>query len=225
MKNILLSLSILTIVGFAACKKSNNPPPNDAHIMYVNGCAGTSNVNVTSNATAVPAATNMAFLKNSGYQGLTAGNDSIAFVLTNLGTPLKGGTTNFAANTYYSVFVGGLVTGPAFVVTTDDLSVPTSGNAKIRLVNLSSDALSETGNAGSIAFATGVTAETFSSFTEVAAGSYNIKAGDPSNISTVVGLGTGATQLSAGKIYTVMLTGTLSGSGNSGLTLTLINNN
>ncbi|MBS1689965.1 MAG: DUF4397 domain-containing protein, partial [Bacteroidetes bacterium] len=61
-----------------------------------------------------------------------------------------------------------------------------------------------------------------SSFTSVTPGSYTIKAGDPANISTVVSV---AQQIDAGKIYTVVLTGTLSGSGTSGLTLTVFKNN
>ncbi len=223
MKNILLSLTALAIIGFASCKKSDNTPSNSASAMFVNGCTGTTNVNATSGTTSVSGASNIAFMKSSGYQYVTAGTDSIAFVLTSLGTPLKTGIAALTANTHYSVFVGGLVTAPSFVVTTDDLSATTSGNAKVRFVNLSNDSLSETADVGSTAFATAIGSQSASSFSEVTAGSYTIKAGDPANISTVVSLG--PTQLSAGKIYTVILTGTLTGTGTSGLTLTVIGNN
>ena len=223
MKKIFLSFSILAIAGFSACKKSSPAPSNSAIVMFVNGSAGTSSIDVSTNNNKVQAATNLAFLVNSGYQYVTAGSENIAIVLTNLGTPLKSATANFTANAHYSVFAGGLVTNPSIVVTADDLAAPSSGNAKIRFVNLSNDALTETANIGTTAFATGITSQSYSSFSEVASGSYTIKAGDPSNISTVVSVG--PSQLSAGKIYTVMLTGTLSGTSTSGLTLTIINNN
>ena len=225
MKNIILSLSILSFFAIGSCKKSSPAPANTANVMFVNGCAGVANVDVSANSTKVAAATNLAFMKNSGYQNITAGTDSITFVLTSTGTPLKTNTSSYTANSHYSVFIGGLVTGPSAVVLSDDLSAPASGKAKIRFVNLSNDALSVTANAGTIAFATGINAQTSSSFTEIASGAYSIKAGDPANISTVVTLGTSTTQLSSGKIYTVMLTGTLTGTGPSSLTLTLINNN
>ena len=223
MKSVILLFSVLLVIAFAACKKSNSSPANSASVMFVNGCAGTTNVDITSNNTKITAAANLAFLKNSSYQNITAGTDSITFVLTSIGTPLKTHTSIITANVHYSVFVGGLITGPSYVILTDDLTAPASGKVKIRFVNLSNDALSETANAGTIAFATGITAQYYSSFTEIASGSYTIKAGDPADISTVISVG--PTQLDAGKIYTVMLTGTLTGSSSSGLTLTVIGNN
>lgn len=222
MRRMILSLSVLALVSFAACKKSDSTPSNSASVMFVNGTAGTTNVDVTANSTKVQSGTNLAFLKGSGYQSVTAGSQNIAFVITSLGTPLKSTTTSFTAGSHYSVFAGGIITNPSIVITTDDLTAPASGSAKIRFVNLSNDSLSETANVGSTAFATNITSQTASSFTTVTPGSYTIKAGDPANISTVVSV---AQQIDAGKIYTVILTGTLSGSGASGLTLTVFNNN
>lgn len=224
MKNTVYSILTLAVIALLpACSKNNSSPSTTANVMFVDGCAGTTNVDVSVNNTKISAATNLAFLKNSGYQQIIKGTDSISFVLSNLGTPLKSASSTFAVNSYYSVFVAGLITGSAIVITNDDLTVPTSGNAKIRFVNLSSDALSETANVGNTAIATVITSQGVSAFSQVAAGSYTIKAGDPSNINTVVSIG--PQQLSAGKIYTIMLTGTLSGTASSGLTLTLINNN
>jgi len=223
MKNILFALCTLCICSFIACKKEEKAPSNSARVMFVNGCAGTDKVNVTSNGNTIQAATNIGFLKNSGYQYVTAGSSNITFMLTNLGTPLKSGSTSLTANTNYSVFAGGLITNPSIVFITDDLAAPASGKAKIRFVNLSMDTLNENASANTTTFATGVTAQSYSPFSEIAAGSYTIKAGDPADISTVVS--TTSMQLVAGKCYTVVLTGTMLGSGSSALTLTVLTNN
>lgn len=222
MRKVIVASLAFALLGMAACKKNDSTPSNSASVMFVNGTAGADNVDATSNGTKVQSANNIAFLKGSGYQSVTAGSQTVSFQLTSLGTSLKSATANFAAGAHYSVFAGGIITSPSIVITTDDLSAPPSGMAKIRFINLSNDSLSETANLGTTAFATGITSQSSSSFTNVAAGSYTIKAGDPANISTVVSV---AQQIDASKIYTVILTGTLSGSGTAGLTLTVFKNN
>ena len=222
MKKILVSFSIVAVVvAFAACKKNNPAPSNNANVMFVNGCAGTSNINVTANSAAI--ATNLAFSANSGYQNISAGSDNISFVLTSTGTPLVTATSTFTVNQHYSYFLGGLVNTSPSLLLTDDLTAPGSGSVKIRLVNLSHDALSITGNAGATAFATGIASISGSSFTSIPAGTYVIKVGDPSNISSVVSVP--SQNYSAGKIYTVIYTGTSTGTLTSALAVTVIANN
>jgi len=226
MKKLFFSFSVIAaIAGFAACKKSSSSPSNNASVMFVNGCAGTTGITATVGTTQVSNAGNLSFLSNSGYQNVTAGTDSVGFVLTNLGTPLKSGTSTLAANSHYSIFVGGLITAPSYLLLTDDLTAPTSSaNAKVRFVNLSNDTLSETAYVGTSTIASGITSQTAGTFAQVAAGSYTIKAGDPSNISTVIST-SNPIQINAGKIYTVILTGTTLGTGTSALALTIIGNN
>ncbi len=63
MKNLFVSFSIIAVViAFASCKKkdSNPGPVTTASVMFVNGCAGTNNINVTDNGNAI--ATNLALL-------------------------------------------------------------------------------------------------------------------------------------------------------------------
>ncbi|MBS1688708.1 MAG: DUF4397 domain-containing protein, partial [Bacteroidetes bacterium] len=129
MRKMIVSFSVLAMIGFAACKKSDSSPSNSASVMFVNGTAGTTNVDVTANGTKVQSGTNLTFLKGSGYQSVTAGSENIAFVITSLGTPLKSATTSFTAGSHYSVFSGGIITNPSVVITTDDLTAPASGSA------------------------------------------------------------------------------------------------
>ncbi len=225
MKKI-LSIFVVAAVAFAGCSKSSNSAPaNSADVMFVNGCAGTASVYVTANTVNVPGTSNITFFNTSNYQYVTAGTESISFFVTSLGssTPLKTFSATFAANAHYSVFVGGLITNSTYLVTTDDLSAPPSGDAKVRFVNLSTDTLSENAAVGATSIATGITSMVAGSFISVPAGSYMVKAADPSNVST--GVSTTSLSFSAGKMYTVMLTGSLTGTGTSGLTLTVLNNN
>ena len=219
----ILAIAVLAVTG---CKKStSSAPANSANVMFVNGCAGTGSIYVMDGTTKIAGASNVAFFGTSGYQYITAGSQSLSFYVSSLGssTPLNTLSTSFTANAHYSVFVAGLITGSSTLVTTDDLSAPTSGNANIRFINLSSDALSENVSVGTTSIATSVTSLQASAFASVGAGNFVIKAGDPSNISTVVS--TASVTLSAGKIYTVMLTGTLACIGTSALTLTVLTNN
>jgi hypothetical protein len=228
MKKNLLSIAIAALVIFAlgSCKKKDNTPANNARIMFVNACAGTTNVDVKVNSAAVGAASNMAFLKNSGYQNLTAGGSStLEFFLTNLGTPLTSGSQSLTVNTSYSAFAGGLITGSSFVFTTDDLTAPTSGNAKIRFINLCSDALNETCYIGSIKIDSNVSYKTCTPYHQIAAtaSGTTVLFQDPLQAPYLAQLS--GQQFSAGKIYTIMLTGAKTGTGASALTLTVINNN
>jgi hypothetical protein len=222
MKNIFLAFAAFTAFSIGSCKKEDKAPDNSASVMFVNGCAGTDKVYVSSNGATIQSATNLAFQKNTGYQYVTAGANNLTYYLTNIGTPLTAASTSFTANAHYSVFAGGIITAPSMIIITDDRTAPAAGKAKIRFVNLCNDTLSETVTVGTINIATGITANSYSSFAEVAPGSYTIKAGDPADISTVVTVG--PQQLDAGRSYTIMLTGILAGTGTSALTLTIINN-
>jgi len=227
MKNTLVAaLSVALISGMYGCKKNNPEPSNSANVMFVNGCAGTlpgidtklDNINVSG-------AANIAFGNNSGYKNVKAGTAiNIAYYLTNVGTPVTSSTVNINKDMHYSAFSGGIITSPTFVFVQDDMTAPANNTAKIRFVNLSPDAMSVTANVQNNVIDSNVTSLEVSPYLSVTAGAYELKAGDPSNINTVVTIG-GSQTLGAGKIYTLMLTGTVAGTGVSALKLTLINNN
>src|ERR1700761_8210465 len=138
MKRIFVSFSVMAmIVVFAACKKNNPAPATTASVMFVNGCAGSANVDVSVNGTKVPVASNLAFFKSSGYQPVTAAaNVPFAFSSTSQGNPLTNGTESLTAGSYYSVFIGGLGSGTStsFVFSANDLTAPAAGMTKIRFV-------------------------------------------------------------------------------------------
>lgn len=220
-------LSVTIIGGFYGCKKKNDPPPNTGNVMFVNGCPGANpGLDAKVDYTNVDGAANISFTKSSGYKYVKAGNAvNISYFITNEGTPVINQSVNISNTAHYTAFCGGLVTSPAFLFTTDDFSAPAPNTAKIRFVNLSKDTLSVTANATIAVIGVGVKAMQVTGFAQVSAGNYELKAGDPSNIGTVVTTEPKTMALAAGKIYTLMLTGTMSGTGTSALKLTLLTNN
>lgn len=226
MKRILLSFLLGSLfVSLHSCKKKENTTDNSTSVMFVNGCAGTlPGIDAQANDLNVSGALNMTFPSNSGYKLIGAGTDvKLSYFITNVGTHLATKTVNIASGQHYTAFAGGLVTSPVFVFATDDLAAPGSNGARIRFVNLSPDVMNVTANAGNNVIDSAITTMEVSPFKEVIAGVYDLKAGDPSNLNTVVSLS--SRTLAAGKLYTLMLTGSTSSSGVSALQLTLINNN
>ncbi len=220
-------LAIMAVSFFCGCKKGNPAPANSASVMFVNGCAGTlpgidakvDNVNVSG-------AANITFTGNSGYKYVKAGAAvTLGIYLTNSGTPVTAESVSITTNKHYSAFSAGLITSPSFLFTQDDMSAPASNTVKVRFVNLSKDTLSYTANAQNTVIGSGITSLKITSFAQVPAGNYELKAGDPSNINSFISTDPKTLSLAAGRIYTLMLTGTLAGTGASALKLTLVNNN
>jgi hypothetical protein len=230
MRNVWLSFSVVAVVfAFSGCSKNNTGPSNQATVMFVDGCSAPSNIDTKINTVKLNAASNIPFFNNSGYVKLTAGsNVAINFYLTSGGDPLCSGTPTLVAGDNYSVFAGGLVTGPLFVVTSDNLAMPTTGNAKVRFINLSTDTLNETFSVGSQTLDSNIVSTQCTPFFEITAVTgAGVSAVDPAHTAPIYLAQLTNQTFLAGKIYTIMLTGTHGASaGSSGvLTLTVINNN
>jgi hypothetical protein len=228
MKNVLITLiAILTALGADSCKKKDNTPSNTGSVLFVNGCAGTlPAIDAKADGVNIGGALNMAFPSSSGYKSIKSGAPVVlAYYLTNTGTPVASQTVNLTMGAHYSAFCAGIITNPSFLLTTDDMTAPAASSAKIRFVNLSNDDLNITATAQTTVIGSNVKSKQISDFIQVAAGSFELKAGDPSDISTVVATEPTLQGLGAGKIYTLMLTGSKTGTGVSALKLTLISNN
>lgn len=230
MKKTILSFSFLAfVITFSACKKSSNSTPTTAQVMFVNGCAGAAGLSVAANSVNVSSASNIQFQKNTGYSAVTAGsniNMAVSVNSSGLVTPLIKQAVNLAAGSNYSVYVGGIITSPTFVYATDDRTAPASGFAKVRFVNLSSDALNESCYIGSQKIDSNVAAATITPFFQVtAASTVNVLFQDPANPTELVNLSNQT--FSSGGIYTIMISGTSTAATGSAsvLALTVINNN
>ncbi len=224
MKKIILLLTGFA-TAFTSCTKSNNGPSTQASVMFVNGCAGTTNIYAQVNGKTAAGAASLGFLSNSGYQNVTASaNVPINFIINNLGTPLSSGTPSLTAGNHYSVFAGGLITGPSFVVTTDNFLSLTSGNAAVRLINLSNDTLNESFFVGSQKLDSNISYTLSTPFIQITAtAGVQVLIQDPAKPTKIAELSSQA--FSAGRNYTIILTGSSSGTGASALALTVIDNN
>lgn len=228
MKNALVFATLLII---ASCgKKEKDPEPTPipatqvAKTMFTNGCISSGQLKVSINESLIASITGIDYLNNTAYLDIAPATQvKTAFVLQNSNVKLAEVTQDFTVNNYYSVFASGVVTNPSMFVTVDNLTAPSAGKAKVRFVNLSPDNFNESVFVGSSKIDSNVTYKGVTSFIEVNAGTYKITAQDPSNIPSVQILDQQV--LTAGKIYTIMLTGTLSGTGTAGLNLKMITNN
>lgn len=225
MKKILLPLLIL-VAALPACKKSSSSAPAGPKIMFVHGCAaGATTVSLDGkiNNVTVTGASNIQFLKNSGYQQTTAVTGAkLSFFVTGLNL-LDSTTVDLANSKYYSAFASGSITAPGIVFVEDNMTAPASGMAKVRFVNLSPDGLTTSCYVGTTKVDSNVAYKAVTSFHEVTATTAKI-----SMVDQVVLANSGSINsqgLVAGKLYTFIFTGTAAGSGTSVLTLTAINNN
>ena len=227
MKKISLFAAVIAFAAvFSGCSKNKSGPSTNASVMFVNGCPGSTGIYAKANGSNIGPG-NIAVLHNSGYQNVAAGTaDNINFYLQASGTPLCNGTTSLTAGSHYSVFAGGIVTASSFVVTADDLTAPASGNAKVRFINLGNDNLNESFYIGTQKIDSNIGYKQNTSFVQISAtNNVAILAQDPSNAAPAYIAQLANQSFSAGRIYTIMLTGTYLGSGSSALTLTVINNN
>ena len=203
----LLPLSVILLSAFAlsSCSKDDDDDKmqGTAHVMVVNSVEGSGDVNLyldnnrfTTNA--------VAYGESTSYMDAGAGSRNAEFrafgdVKTNFNLSLETGK-------YYSVFYSGSASTGSYVVTEDDRSAPPSGKAKVRFVHLSSAA------ASSVDFGLlGTTNKLVSNLAYKAASAYQTVDANTSFLLYAAGTTTVAltipTEIQAGKIYTIYVTG------------------
>jgi len=225
MKNKLVPVLIIAIAAtFSSCKKKDNTSPATANLMFVNACAaGATTVNLDGkvSGTTIVGASNIGFLKNSGYKSVAAGTSDISFFVTGL-NQLTHASESMVAGSYYSVFAGGSITQPVLVFSADDRTAPATGMAKVRFVNLCPDNLTTSCYIGTVKVDSNVAYQTVTPFIQVAAGTIKVGMFDQTTLTNSAIINSQV--LAAGTIYTFIFTGTSTGSGSSVLTLTPITN-
>ena len=228
MRKIAATVLLIAVCSSSAildgCRKSS-APVNSTSIMFVNGCFSASSVSVKANSVGVDGASGIVYLANSGYKYVTAGSGvNLTFFEGSSDVPLANRTENLAAASHYSAFLGGSESAPLYAFTTDDLTPPPPGNAKLRFVNLSPDDIDETATVNDSIIVQGVALNNVSSFCVLKAGKYALGGFDPRNGGTTIPT-TDSLAFSAGKIYTVLLTGSATGTLTNGLLISVIKNN
>ena len=214
--------ALLLALTLSCCKKSDNTPSNSASLMVVNATVGTPAIDATVGGSAIGNGNNLSYGRNTGYQNVAAGSETIAMAIHGLTTSFASSTESITVGGHYSAFAGGFVTSPFVVFAIDDVT-PVSGEAKVRFVNLSPDGISAKCYVNYSLVDSNVNAMDVSSFVQVPPSS-------SANIGVTYTGSTSPLQLSAvtllgGKAYTIVISGSSSGSTSYPLALSLINNN
>jgi hypothetical protein len=176
-----------------------------SRVRGINSQAGNATVNVRVGAAL--AFTNIPFGGISSYTRIAAGDGTVSFTETTAGSTLSSFTGAFAGGRDYSIFLApGLAGGPvtAFRVL-DTTFPPSSGKARVRLVNASS--------AADLSLALSFTPTTSTVATRAASGYIEVTAGAGTPVTITQGatgtpvLSLTGTDLTAGLTYTFVVSG------------------
>ncbi|RYE29663.1 MAG: DUF4397 domain-containing protein [Sphingobacteriaceae bacterium] len=213
---------------FVSCNTSGVSPTYQSRLQVINALAGSTPINFRLNSTQ-KTNTPITFPGTSGYISVTPGSNYVQFVTAASATILSTRDTaqqylNLAADSSYSVFLTGSTSNFSILKLNDTLTNPVNTRAKIRFVNVATDAgaLDITANGTSIY--SKVAYKGVAKFVQVPAGTYEFKA-----MKTGV-TGTTLTTLSNvvladGKVYTLYAAGlTTSTATNAVFGLTVVAN-
>ncbi|WP_207535022.1 DUF4397 domain-containing protein [Desertivirga arenae] len=143
------------------------------------------------------------------YFGIYSGSYYIQVGLGGTTTQILAGNMDFKANETYSFFVttkSPTIDSASAIITTDNLSAPSTGKAKVRFVNVSRSATAlDLALQGGQALFTNKAYNSYTDFMEVNPGSLTFQAKDTgtSNVRAT----SSALNIEAGKIYTIWASG------------------
>lgn len=210
------------LFGLYSCK-SNLPtdvPLGNSHLLVVNSSPNSSAINFywTGNKfNAVP----LVYGNTTGYRTLVSGVRDVQIKANISNKLLAVNTIHIKQDSSYSFFVYEANNAVATVIAEDDLSAPSFGNAKIKLVNLSAGLSSaDLVISNGPAFASSVSFGSIGTYAELKAGVYNIELRLHGTTTSLLNLPN--VRLDNGKIYTIWSGGTVNGTGTTVLSARII---
>ncbi|MGI4749948.1 MAG: DUF4397 domain-containing protein [Janthinobacterium lividum] len=220
----LSGLFILTalIVNLASCKtgETTDVPLGNAHLLLVNSAPNSSAINFywTGNKfNSVP----LVYGNTTGYQTLTSGIREVQVKANLTNKLLATSTIHVKQDSSYSFFIYEANNAISTVMSEDDLSLPSVGNAKIKLVNLSAGLSSaDLIIANGPVLASSVSFGSIGTYAELKAGTYNFSLLVHGTTTTVLAIPN--VRLDNGKIYTIWSGGAVNGSGTTALSTQII---
>ena len=207
-------------LAFSACKDDNNDPAPQQGRVLISHAAASANVPVKVLVNDVQLGQQLNYGQSSGYTTVVAGSPTFKVNVASSGQTAVSQQVTIADKQDYSLFAyAPTATTVGVLSTTDDLTAPAAGQAKVRVVHLATDApspvkLSQLTVSGAVDVP-GVSAAfgQASNFAAIPAGDYNllVTTGSPSvpllTVGDGTGAGTGSKKYEAGKIYTIVVRG------------------
>ncbi|MGI4803783.1 MAG: DUF4397 domain-containing protein [Janthinobacterium lividum] len=222
-----LIISYFTLV-IVSCTTSGVSPTNYSRLQVINTLAGSTPINFTLNSTQKNIGV-ITFPGSSGYISVVPGSNYIQFITAASTTNVITRDTtqqhlNLAVNDSYSVFLTGSTSNYSILTINDTLTNPANTRAKIRFVNVATDAGALDITINGTTIYSKIAYKGVAPFVEVPAGTYEFKAMRTGVAGTT--LVTLSNQVLAdGKVYTLYAAGiTTSTATNAAFTLTVMPN-
>ncbi|RYE16864.1 MAG: DUF4397 domain-containing protein, partial [Sphingobacteriaceae bacterium] len=195
---------------FVSCNTSGVSPTYHSRLQVVNALAGSTPINFRLNSTQKNT-TAITFPGSSGYISVSPDSNYIQFITAASATILNTNDLNinrlkFAADSSYSVFLTGSTSNYSILKLNDVLTNPANSRAKIRFVNVATDAgvLDITINGTSIY--SKIAYKGVAPFVEVPVGTYEFKATKTGVTGTTLATLSNVV-LADGKVYTLYAAG------------------
>jgi hypothetical protein len=227
---LLSSFAILIATMLSGCKK-DDPNSGNSRLLFVHASPDAPAVDVLIDNNKINSIA-LAYPNNTSYTTVSAGTRNLKINAAGTSTTAVEGNITIEKDKAYSVYAINRLSSIAAIATEDDLTSPASGKAHIRFLHLSPGTPNVTVGtvSGSTftalytnrAFETQASANAYSGFTPIDAGTYNFEvrvAGTSGLLLAVPGV-----VLQAGKVYTVIARGVV-GSPTTPLGASLITHN
>ncbi len=199
----------LVLVGCSSKEDTYTPTPDQAQVSFVHAAwpqsATTLQFSVDDGA-----AVGLTYGLSSGYIGYAVGSHTLKVNGTSVA--VNGISPSFVKDAYYSCFAvpSASSTTTSITLVRDDLTLPASGMARVRLLNLAGGMPIGTQLAQAVTSSSGTTytvlANDSGAFSDFAPGVLSLVLLDANN-QLITTVGTGSKKYESGRIYTVLTTG------------------
>lgn len=204
---------------FSACTKEDSSASTDlgnAHLLLINSTKIAPAIDLywTGNKlNVIP----LAFGTTTGYQKVTSGTRNIQIKANLTNTLLATNTVKLVRDSSYTFFVFDAKGITTTAVAEDDLSLPSSGNAKIKFANMSSGlSAADLAIVNGPVIASSVSFGMIGNYTELKAGTYNMVLREHGTNKLMLNIPN--IRVDNTKIYTIWSAGSASGTGSGALT-------
>ena len=220
-RNLLIAFAA-SVTCFSSCKTNvpTDTPVGNAHLLLVNAAPNATALNFYDSGNKLNTVP-LVYGNTTGYQTITSGSHEIQIKANLSNKLLATNTIRLKQDSSYCFFVYEANNTVKATTGYDDLSTPSFGNSKIRLVNLSAglssaDLLINNGPE----LASGVSFGSIGVYQELKAGTYNFDLRLHGSNSILLNLPN--VRLDNGKTYTIWCGGTIKGSGITALSTQII---